>query len=134
MTDISVFKQILERPDTLATGKVIWIVGQQDGPGRYIYRIGCRGWPIAELSTFNLDVAREAAAQLAGFTGRVVKEAGLLEAFGRHHSPTPPSAATAQAFRYLLRHGTDLQIRVWLSDHAEYGFWLRQIFESESQS
>lgn len=137
MTDISVFKQILERPDTIAwppTAKVIWIVGSRDGPARYLYRIGCRGWPIAELCTFNLDCAREAAAQLARFTGRVVKEAGILEAFGRYASPTRPPESVMQAFRYLLRHGTDSQIKVWLSDHAEYGFWLRQIFESESQS
>jgi hypothetical protein len=91
MSDISIFKKILEQPDAdgparVVMPKVLWLAAYERDPGLYVYRIGCKGWALANLFTFNLGDARAAAAELAKVYCRPVKECGPPEAFGRKAS------------------------------------------------
>ncbi len=88
MSDISVFKKLLEQPDTVVPAhvvmpKVLWLAAYEREPGLYAYRIGCKGWALAKLFTFNLADARAAAAELSKIYCRPIKECGPPEAFGR---------------------------------------------------
>jgi hypothetical protein len=88
MTDISIFKKILEQPDAAAPDpamppKVMWLAAYEREPGLYVYRIGSKGWAISNLFTFSLTDARAAANQLGKIYCRPVKECGPPAAFGR---------------------------------------------------
>jgi hypothetical protein len=88
LSDISLFKKILERPDMPMSGyapppKIIWLAAHEREPGLYVYHIGCKGWAVSKLSTFNLADARAAADQLGKIYQRPVKEYGPPAAFGR---------------------------------------------------
>jgi hypothetical protein len=87
MSDISVFKKILEQPNATsashAAPKILWLCAYERQPGLYSYHVGNRGWAIRKLGCFDLEGARAAANQLAGIYQRVVKESGPPEAFGR---------------------------------------------------
>jgi hypothetical protein len=120
MGDISMFQKILEQAGGKAAPpapKVIWISAATRGAGLYVYHVGIKGWPLARLFTFDLVNAREAAGQLGAITGRIVKEAGPPEAFGRKEAPP---AATVAAFLYLARLGDKERLKVWLEQHREY--------------
>ena len=88
MSDISVFKKILEQSDAagpahVATPKVLWLAACEREPGLYVYHIGCKGWAVSKLFTFNLADARAAADQLGKIYCRPVKEYGPPEAAWR---------------------------------------------------
>src|ERR1700736_5961247 len=110
MSDISIFRKILEQAGGMAASpapKVIWISAPTRGAGLYVYHVGVKGWPLARLFTFNLADAREAAGQLGAITGRVIKEAGPPEAFGR---PRHPPQSTIDAFWHVVRNGKPEQV------------------------
>jgi hypothetical protein len=92
MSDISIFKKILEQPDAAGPGhvvppKVIWLAAHEREPGLYVYHLGCKGWAVSKLFTFDLADARAAADQLAKIYCRPVKEYGPPAAFGRKAGP-----------------------------------------------
>jgi hypothetical protein len=120
LSDLSIFRKILEqaggKPAPTAP-KIIWISATTRGTGLYVYHIGIKGWPLARLLTFSLADAREAAGQLGAITGRIVKEAGPPEAFGRMEAPP---AATVDAFLYLARLGDAERLKTWLEQHREH--------------
>jgi hypothetical protein len=120
MSDISMFQKILEHAGGKTAPpapKVIWISAATRGAGLFIYHVGVKGWPLARLFTFNLADAREAAGQLGAITGRIVKEAGPPEAYGRKEAPP---AATVEAFLYLARLGDKERLKAWLEQHHEH--------------
>jgi hypothetical protein len=131
MSDISMFQKILEQAGGKAAPpapKVVWISAAMRGAGLYVYHVGVRGWPLARLYTFDLANARDAAGQLGAITGRVVKEAGPPEAFGRKEAPP---AATVDAFLYLARLGDKERLDTWLEQHREYAPVLLAMLESK---
>lgn len=87
MTDISIFTRLLEQPGATAAShavpKILWLCAYERQPGLYSYHVGNKGWALGELFTFNLEDARAAADQLGKIYGRVIKEYGPSEAFGR---------------------------------------------------
>jgi hypothetical protein len=120
LSDLSIFRKILEQAGGKAAPsapKIIWISATTRGAGLYVYHVGIKGWPLARLFTFNLADAREAAGQLSAITGRVVKEAGPPEAFGR---PRQPPQSTIEAFLYMAQLGDEERLKVWLEQHREH--------------
>jgi hypothetical protein len=89
MTDISVFKKMLQQPDAPAPGHIqprfVWLHADEPKPGKFYYRVWLKGWPLSELYTHNLAAARAA----AEWFGVPVKEHGPSEAFGRKPKPAP---------------------------------------------
>ena len=83
MTDISVFKKMLQQPDAPMPGHVqprfVWLHADEPRPGKFYYRVWLKGWPLSKLYTHNLADARAA----AEWFGVPVKEHGPPEAFGQ---------------------------------------------------
>ena len=83
MTDISVFKKLLEPASfTSLPRPMVWLCAYQSKilPGRFEYNLWIgKSSPLYEFSTFNVEHARAA----AKFLGKTVIEHGPPEAFGR---------------------------------------------------
>jgi hypothetical protein len=82
VSDISIFKKILEQPDMPMPDYVrprwVWLVSYKTTSGRFAYQIGGKG-PLSKLRTYSLADARVAAESF----GLPVKEYGPPAAFGR---------------------------------------------------
>jgi hypothetical protein len=125
MTDISVFKKILEQPDAplpvYVQPRFIWISARKTETGRFCYRVG--SGPLSKLPTYSLVDARAVAE-----TYRVpVKEYGPPEAFGR--KPKLP-AATVDEFWRLVEAEDPNRLRAWLLARPKDVPTLLKMFEA----
>jgi hypothetical protein len=134
MSDISLFQKILEQAGGKTAPpapKVIWISAAARGAGLYVYHVGVKGWPLARLFTFDLATARDAGGQLGAITGRIVKEAGPPEAFGR---PRQPPQSTIDAFWHLVRTEDAGRLNAWLAEHPHEAPFLVRLLDDRERS
>ena len=119
MSDISIFRKILEQPDAplhvYVQPRWIWISANnsESQTGQFYYRVS--NGPISKLFTCNLADAR-AAAELFGLP---VKEYGPPEAFGRKPKSSPLPAATVDELWQLVEADDPERLKGWLLERPK---------------
>jgi hypothetical protein len=138
MTDISVFKKILEQPHDAPSPRyvpprVIWLAAYKSTafPDRFFYRVGSKNSPLSKLLTYSLEGGRAVAKSF----GLPVQELGPPEAFNRKRDTYAPSyrpaVSTIDAFWVVVGRGDQERLDAWLRDHPKDAPALLKFLERE---